>query len=81
MAVDPASKYAVYIQYLGGFFPAAAWFESEPEEGVYRCESFSFSAAADTWSLIQKANKTLAQNPLNIPVMTVASAEDTTVDV
>ena len=81
MAVDLASKYAVYIQYLGGFFPSAAWFELEPEEGVYRYESFSFSAAADTWSLIQETNKTLSQNPLTIPVMTIASAEDTTVDV
>jgi esterase/lipase len=81
LKVDEASRYAGYIQYLGRFFPAASWFEMEPEDGVYRYESFPFSAAADTWDLIQETNKTLGQNPLDIPIMTIASAEDTTVDV
>lgn len=81
MAVDPASKYAIWLSRLGRFFPAAAWFELEPEDATYRYESFPFSAAAQTWELIQATQQGLAQTPLAIPVMTVASAQDTTVDV
>ena len=81
MAIAPASKYAIWLSHLGRFFPAAAWFELEPEEATYRYESFPFSAAAQTWELIMQTQATLASDPLTIPVMTVASAQDTTVDV
>ena len=80
MAVDSASKYAGGISQIGKLFPAAAWFEVEPEEGVYRYESFPFTAAAETWDLIQETQQSLLSHPLDIPVMTVASAQDTTVD-
>lgn len=80
MAVDPVSKYAGMISQVGRLFPAAAWFEVEPEEGVYRYESFPFTAAAQTWSLIRETQQSLLNHPLDIPVMTVASAQDTTVD-
>ena len=81
MAVDPASAYAIYVSTLGKLFPAAAWFELEPEDAIYRYESFPYSAAAETWELINATQQSLQLNPLMIPVMTVASAQDTTVDV
>lgn len=79
LAVDGASGYARPISWLGRLFPGAAWFELEPEEGIYRYESFPFTAAAETWDLIQETNRALTATPLGIPVFTVASAQDTTV--
>ena len=81
MAVDVASRYAIFLSMLGKWFPGAAWFEVEPEDAVYRYESFPFSAVAQTWELIQATQQNLVANPLTIPVMTVTSAQDTTVDV
>lgn len=81
MEVDGASKYARVISWLGRLFPGAAWFELEPEEGIYRYESFPFTAAAETWDLIQQTTTALTAKPLTIPVFTVASAQDTTVHV
>lgn len=79
MAVAEVSKYAGAVSQVGRFFPSAAWFELEPDDAVYRYESFPFTAAAQTWQLIQATNAALAANPLQVPVMTVASAQDTTV--
>ncbi len=81
MGIAPASQYAIWLSRLGRFFPAAAWFELEPEEATYRYESLPFSAAAQTWELIQATQNSLASRPLTLPVITVASAQDTTVDV
>ena len=80
MMVTEASRLARILSLVGKLFPAAAWFELEPDDAVYRYESFPFRSAAETWSLIQETHKTLDDTPLSIPVFTVASAQDTTVD-
>jgi len=79
MAIDPASAYAGMVSQMGKLFPAAAWFEVEPDDGVYRYESFPFNAAAQTWELIEATRASLAEKALIIPVLTIASAQDTTV--
>ena len=79
MGIVDVSRYAQFIRHLSLLFPKAAWFELENDEAVYRYESFPFNAAAETWALIRETQKSLLVNPLQIPVMTVASVEDTTV--
>lgn len=81
MGITGASKYAGAVSQLGKIFPGAAWFEAEPDDAVYRYESFPFKAAAETWELIQATQNELLSHPLDIPVMTVASAQDATVEV
>ena len=79
MAVDGAGKYARTVSQLGRMMPTAAWFELEPEDAVYRYESFPYFAAAETWDLVEATQEAILKEPLSIPVFTVASAQDTTV--
>lgn len=79
LEVDGAGKYARAISQLGRLMPTAAWFELEPEDAVYRYESFPYFAAAETWDLVMETQEALSIKPLSIPVFTVASAQDTTV--
>ena len=80
MKITPAAKYAKYLSWLGKLFPKAAWFEVRADHSLYRYESVSFSAARESYNLIQATNNLLAQKPLSIPIFTVVSAEDNTVD-
>ena len=79
MEVDGAGKYARAVSQLGRLMPTAAWFELEPEDAVYRYESFPYFAAAETWDLVETTQEALSKETLSIPVFTVASAQDTTV--
>ena len=48
MMVVEASRYAGLVSLVGEIFPGAAWFEFEPEDAVYRYESFPYTTAAQT---------------------------------
>lgn len=80
MQITPAAKYASYFIWLGKLFPKAAWFEVRNDLSLYRYESITFSAAHESYKLIRATNKALKSKALSIPVFTVASVEDNTVD-
>lgn len=79
MEITPAAKYAKYVSWIGRLFPKAAWFEIRNDLATYRYESVTFSAARESYGLIQATNKALAEKALSIPVFTVASIQDNTV--
>jgi len=64
---------------LGKLFPGAAWLDVEDDGAVYRYESFTYHAGAETWALIQEVEKVMGGDPLGIPVFAVASVQDNTV--
>lgn len=80
LQITAAAKYAKYVRALGAIFPKAAWYEIREDEASYRYESITMSAAEETYDLIQAVNQALTDTPLTIPVFTVASVEDNTVD-
>jgi esterase/lipase len=80
LQITPAAKYARFLTPLTVIFSKAAWFEIRSDEASYRYESITFSAAAETYALIQAMDKALADTPLSIPVFTVASVQDNTVN-
>lgn len=80
MQITPAAKYAKYFAWFGQVFPKIAWFEVREDRSRYRYESITYSAARESYTLIQATNRALASKPLSIPVFTVASVEDNTVD-
>lgn len=79
LQVNASSKYARVPALLGKVFDAAAWFEVLDDEAIYRYESFTFSGAAETYAMIEATTAALLENPLSIPVFTVASLQDNTV--
>lgn len=80
LAISSAAKYAQVPALLGKLFDGAAWFEILDDEAIYRYESFTFSGAAETYGLIGATETALQANPLSIPIFTVASVQDNTVD-
>lgn len=79
LAITDAARYARFITPLGKLFAGAAWVGVDADEAVYRYESLTFSAAAQTWSLLQAVHDAENERVRTLPVFTVASAEDTTV--
>jgi esterase/lipase len=81
MGILDVSKYAGMLSQLGDIFSGASWYKVENDEAIYRYESFAFRAVQETWDLIQATQQEVAAHPLSIPVMTVASVQDSTIDV
>lgn len=79
LAITDAARYARFIVPLGTLFPGAAWVGLEPDEALYRYESLTFTAASETWELMQAVKE--AENPQvqSLPILTIASMEDSTV--
>lgn len=60
--------------------PWAKWVKVLPDRDLYKYESLSKNAAAQTYALIADLRARLRRYPLNIPVFAAASMDDTTVD-
>jgi esterase/lipase len=59
--------------------PSAKWVDIMPDRDIYKYESFTKNAAAQTYALTRKLNARLQQQKLDIPVFTIASEDDITV--
>jgi esterase/lipase len=66
---------------LSRLVPQAAWAQVVPDKAVYRYESWSYSLGVESNALIQATEAALPGRPFEVPVLTVASVEDTTVNV
>lgn len=61
--------------------PSAKWVDIMPDRDIYKYESFTKNAAAQTHALTKELSAQLLQGQgLDIPVFAVASADDVTVD-
>lgn len=60
--------------------PSAKWVDIKPNRDLYKYESLTKNAVYQTYLLIKNLNAQLKSHPLNIPVFTVASVDDVTVD-
>ncbi len=59
---------------------SAKWVDIKPDLDIYKYESFTKNAAAQTYLLIRQLGRQLHGHRLDIPVFTAASADDMTVD-
>ncbi|MDR0779076.1 MAG: alpha/beta fold hydrolase [Pseudomonadales bacterium] len=82
LGITAASRYAQALAQapVALLFPAAAWYEVKPDSALYRYESFTFRAAAETWALIQTTLQEAEASERNLPTFTVLSHPDNTVD-
>jgi alpha-beta hydrolase superfamily lysophospholipase len=79
LAITDVARFARFIVPLGKLFPGAAWVDVAREEALYRYESLSYTAAAQTWDLLAELRKAENARVQSLPVFTVASVEDSTV--
>lgn len=61
--------------------PSAKWVDIMPDQDIYKYESFTKNAAAQTHALTTELAARLRQCALDIPVFTVASEDDVTVKI
>lgn len=59
--------------------PSAKWVDIKPDLDIYKYESFTKNAAAQTHALISALNGQLRKHALDIPLFVAASADDMTV--
>jgi esterase/lipase len=59
--------------------PSGKWVDIKPDLDIYKYESFTKNAAAQTHALINALNGQLRNRPLDIPLFIAASADDMTV--
>lgn len=79
LAITDAARYARFIVPLGRVFPGAAWVSVEEDEALYRYESLTYTAAEQTWGLLQAVHAAENARVQQLPVFTVASVQDNTV--
>ena len=61
--------------------PSAKWVDIMPDRDIYKYESFTKNAAAQTHALTKELGVQLQQHELDIPVFTAASEDDVTVKI
>lgn len=59
--------------------PSARWVDIKPDLDIYKYESFTMNAAAQTYALTRVISRQFRKQELDIPVFVVASADDMTV--
>jgi esterase/lipase len=59
--------------------PSAKWVDIKPDLDIYKYESFTKNAAAQTHALIGELDRQLRKGELDLPVFIAASADDMTV--
>ncbi len=79
LEITAAARIARFIVPLGRLFPEAAWVDISEDAALYRYESLSFTAAEQTWGLLQEVRRAENERVQNLPVLTVASEPDTRV--
>jgi alpha-beta hydrolase superfamily lysophospholipase len=79
LAITDAARYARFIVPLGAMFPEAAWVGVDEDEALYRYESLTFTAASETWALLQAVHAAENAQVQALPILAIASMEDTTV--
>ena len=79
LKITPKAALANLHKLYSWLIPSAKWVDIQPDRDIYKYESFTKNAAAQTYALTRKLKNQLRQHELGIPVFVVASADDITV--
>jgi esterase/lipase len=80
LRITPWAAWANLHKLYSWLIPSAKWVDIKPDLDIYKYESLAKNAAAQTYALTKALNARLQQGRgLDIPVFTVASADDITV--
>jgi esterase/lipase len=79
LRITPKAAWANLHKLYSWLVPSAKWVDIKPDLDIYKYESFTKNAVAQTYALTQAVNVQLQLHELGIPVFTVASEDDITV--
>jgi esterase/lipase len=74
------ARYACLHKLVSWLIPRAKWLELKPDHDIYKYESFAKNTATQMYQLTLALHSKLQQHELKIPIFTVASIDDKTVD-
>ena len=77
--ITPWAAWANLHKLYSWLMPSAKWVDIKPDRDIYKYESFTKNAAAQTYALTRKLNARLRKHRLDIPVFIAASEDDITV--
>jgi hypothetical protein len=80
LKINRRAAFAKWHKLYSWLIPSAKWVGIKPDLDIYKYESFTKNAAAQTYLLIRDLDRQLHGHRLDIPVFTAASTDDMTVD-
>jgi esterase/lipase len=80
LRITPKAAWANLHKLYSWLIPSAKWVGIKPDQDIYKYESLPNNGVAQTYALTQALNIQLQLHGLDIPVFTVASVDDMTVD-
>lgn len=80
LAITHNAAFASWHRFLSWLFPRLKWLDVEPDSDLYKYESFAINTAAQMYELTQVLADELQKHELEIPIFTVASEDDKTID-
>lgn len=79
LRITRKAAFARLHKLYGWLLPSARWVDIKPDLDIYKYESFTRNAAAQTHALINALNRQLRNHAPDIPLFIAASADDMTV--
>lgn len=80
LQISSRARFSNWHRSYSWLYSRAKWLNIFPDADIYKYESFPKNAAAQMYQVTQAVRKALAVSALELPVFTVASQEDVTVD-
>jgi esterase/lipase len=79
LGITRKAAFANWHKLYSWLLPAAGWVDIKPDLDIYKYESFTKNAAAQTHALIKAVNRQLRDRVPDLPLFMAASADDATV--
>ena len=80
LKITPLAALAQFHRISSWLLPRSAWVDIQLDRDLYKYESLSKNAVAQTYALTQSVQRQLQQRPLRLPTFTALSNDDATVN-
>ena len=80
LKITPLAAFAKFHSLISWLVPQSAWVEIQPDRDLYKYESLTKNAVAQTYALTQSVQSQLRQHAVNVPIFSALSVDDATVN-
>ncbi len=80
LKITPLAAFAKLHKLMSWLLPRRAWVAIQPDGDLYKYESLTKNAVAQTYALTKSVQRQLRQHALNIPIFSALSVDDATVN-
>ena len=81
MKISSLSMFTGFIHVLGRIYEPLRWMKIMPDEDYFKYQSFPYNAAWQIYQLIKMTEESITDKGIAVPVFTVASVQDSTIEV